>query len=110
MSLPVHTVATLLDELPATARAIGPMPATVAWCTERDHPWSTYNPWMDRTWCRCGQRQDDGQHPIDLEAIHELFHHCQPNGPCSCYADRGREQWTEYQREIRERHRNNPST
>lgn len=27
-------------------------PETQAWCARRNHPWVTYNPWMDRTWCR----------------------------------------------------------
>ena len=35
--------------------------ATIARCAQRDHPWSAYNPWSDRTWCRCGQRQTAGE-------------------------------------------------
>jgi hypothetical protein len=45
------------------------LPSTVAWCVTRDHPWVTYNPWLDRSWCRCGQRQADGQQPPDWDAI-----------------------------------------
>ena len=37
-------------------KPLSDVPATITWCAERDHPWLTYNPHMDRTWCRCGQR------------------------------------------------------
>jgi len=43
-------------------------PKTQAWCAARNHPWVTYNLWLDRTWCRCGERQADGEQPIDLDA------------------------------------------
>jgi hypothetical protein len=63
-------------------------PETIAWCVERNHPWSTYNPWLDRTWCRCGERQAAGFHEIDLKAAHEIFHTCAYDGSyskCRCY-------------------------
>lgn len=64
-------------------------PTTVAWCTERNHPWSTYNPWADQTWCRCGQRTAGGQQEIDLRALHEIHHTCDYDAPgsCRCYVE-----------------------
>ena len=29
-------------------------------CAEHDHPGVTYNPWLDKTWCLCGQIIRDG--------------------------------------------------
>jgi len=29
-------------------------------CASQGHPGCTYNPWMDKTWCLCGQRVQDG--------------------------------------------------
>jgi hypothetical protein len=26
-----------------------------AWCVGRGHPGTTFNPWMNRTWCACGE-------------------------------------------------------
>lgn len=30
-------------------------------CGRLGHPGATHNPWLDRTWCACGQRAVDGQ-------------------------------------------------
>ena len=43
----------------------------VAWCAERDHPLVTYNPWMQQTWCQCGDVRLDGIHPVDWDAKKE---------------------------------------
>lgn len=59
---------------------------TQKWCEDRDHPLITYNPWSDRSYCRCGQRQEAGEQPMDWAAKREVFHHCTPDGPCGCYA------------------------
>ena len=59
---------------------------TLAWCAQRGHPWLTYNPWLDRTWCRCGQRQAAGEQPHDWDAQWELCHDHPRGTPCSCYA------------------------
>jgi hypothetical protein len=58
---------------------------TRAWCEAREHPWLTYNPWLDRTWCRCGARQEPGQQPHDWDAGWELFHNHPREAPCNCY-------------------------
>jgi hypothetical protein len=60
-------------------------PATVAWCTERAHPWVTYNPVLDRSYCRCGQRQAEGGQPMDWDAKREIFHDHPRGTPCRCY-------------------------
>ena len=60
-------------------------PSTVAWCVQRGHPWLTYNPWLDRTWCRCGQRQAAGEQPPDWDAKRELFHDHPYGALCRCY-------------------------
>lgn len=60
-------------------------PQTVAWCVERGHPWVTYNPLMNRTWCRCGERRQDGAAEVDWEAKWEIFHDHKPDEPCRCY-------------------------
>lgn len=31
------------------------------WCADNDHPATTYNPWLDATWCLCGARKVDGR-------------------------------------------------
>lgn len=59
--------------------------STKEWCGERGHPWLTYNPWLDRSYCRCGARQEAGEQPHDWQADRELFHSCKPGGPCRCY-------------------------
>lgn len=59
-------------------------PDTVAWCEARNHPWSTYNPWLDRTWCRCGARVADGHQPIDFRTLHEEDHTCDYDRPETC--------------------------
>lgn len=61
---------------------------TRQWCEEREHPWLTYNPWLDRSYCRCGSRQADGEQPHDWAADRELFH--SPGEPCKCYVCRSR--------------------
>lgn len=58
---------------------------TGVWCAERGHPWLTYNPWLNRTWCRCGERQADGEQPHDWDADWELFHDHPRDTACSCY-------------------------
>jgi hypothetical protein len=60
--------------------------ATREWCADRRHPWSTYNPWLDRSYCRCGQRQVTGVRPIDLDAAAEMFTcRCDAASECRCY-------------------------
>lgn len=59
--------------------------ATLAWCAERSHPWSTYNASLDRTYCRCGARQEDGEHEIDMGALWEMRHDHPPGARCTCY-------------------------
>lgn len=78
--------------LPFTTLALvspNTMPATAAWCVERGHPWVTYNPWLSRSWCRCGARQADGHQPADFRALHEEHHTCDYDdpAPCRCYLD-----------------------
>lgn len=63
-----------------------PEEATAQWCTNRQHPFVTYDPWGDRTYCRCGQRQEPGEQPMDWAAKRAVFHHCTPDGACRCYA------------------------
>ncbi|MFF9785690.1 hypothetical protein [Streptomyces nigrescens] len=60
-------------------------PDTAAWCKDRDHPYITYNPWFERSYCRCGKRQEIGQQPMGWEAKHEVFHAHAPGAPCRCY-------------------------
>jgi hypothetical protein len=59
---------------------------TSQWCVDREHPFITYNPWLDRSYCRCGERQAAGAQPMDEAAKRSIFHHCKPGGPCQCYA------------------------
>jgi hypothetical protein len=61
-------------------------PQSKQWCDDRDHPFVTYNPWLDRSYCRCGQRQQTGEQPMDWSAKREVFHSCRPDAPCRCYA------------------------
>lgn len=75
----------------ASAALAGVSDATRAWCAQRGHPWLTYNPWLDRTWCRCGQRQADGEQPHDWDAQWELFHDHPRGASCSCYIRKARE-------------------
>ncbi len=65
--------------------------ATIRWCETRNHPWSTYNPWLDRTWCRCGAQVAGGHQPVDMDALFEIGHTCDPTRPdaCRCYLDGG---------------------
>jgi hypothetical protein len=58
--------------------------ATVEWCEERGHPFVTYNPLLDRSYCRCGDRQVPGELPMDWQAKREVFHSC-GSGECRCY-------------------------
>jgi hypothetical protein len=60
--------------------------ATEQWCVDRDHPFVTYNPWLDRSYCRCGQRQESGEQPMDWAAKRTIFHSCELGGHCGCYA------------------------
>jgi hypothetical protein len=59
---------------------------TAKWCSDRGHPFVTYNPWLDRSYCRCGQQQEQGEKPVDWQVKCEIFHSCQPGGSCRCYA------------------------
>ncbi|MFE1476501.1 hypothetical protein ACFW6N_21945 [Streptomyces cyaneofuscatus] len=59
--------------------------ATKTWCEERHHPYVTYNPLLERSYCRCGQRQEAGEQPMNWRAKREIHHHCEPDGPCACY-------------------------
>lgn len=59
---------------------------TLRWCEDRDHPWSTYNPWLDKTWCRCGKRTSVGEQSIDLDAVWEMFHDHGCDERCRCYS------------------------
>lgn len=59
--------------------------ATRQWCTERGHPFITYNPWLDRSYCRCGHRQEPGDRSQDWNAKYELFHDHKPGTLCRCY-------------------------
>ena len=67
------------------------MISTHEWCTTRDHPWVTYNAWLDHTWCRCGQRHTEGEQPVDWTAKRQQFHSCAEGGPCRCYLEDERE-------------------
>ena len=31
-------------------------------CASLGHPGATYNPWLDRTWCLCGEVVRSGDH------------------------------------------------
>ncbi len=64
-------------------------PTTVEWCETRNHPWSTHNPWLDQTWCRCGTRAVDGHQQVDMDALFEISHTCDPAQPgaCRCYLE-----------------------
>ena len=59
---------------------------TKEWCVSRNHPYVTYNPQLDRTYCRCGERQETGEQPVDWRAKWEIFHDHEPGTPCNCYA------------------------
>ncbi|MEV4559015.1 hypothetical protein AB0K51_18785 [Kitasatospora sp. NPDC049285] len=58
---------------------------TAAWCQHREHALVTYNPELDMSLCRCGERQESGEQPMDWGAKREIFHSCQQDGPCRCY-------------------------
>lgn len=60
-------------------------PAVLAWCSGRGHAWSTYSRVLDRSYCRCGTRQENGEKPVDLAAIHDTFHGHPQGEPCFCY-------------------------
>ncbi|MFJ2218213.1 hypothetical protein ACIQVO_38450 [Streptomyces sp. NPDC101062] len=59
--------------------------ATARWCDDRGHPFVTYHPWLHRSYCRCGRRQEAGAQPMDWAAKHAVHHHCPLAGPCRCY-------------------------
>jgi hypothetical protein len=59
--------------------------ATRAWCALRGHPFVTYHPWQDRSWCRCGDRHASGAQPQDWDAKWAVFHNHPPGAPCRCY-------------------------
>lgn len=65
------------------------IPATIAWCAERGHPVTTYNPSLDLSLCRCGEIQVDGDVSMTeagWRALHEETHDCEyGSGPCGCY-------------------------
>jgi hypothetical protein len=60
--------------------------ATKEWCAARGHPFVTFNSSLNRTYCRCGQRQQSGELPMDWAAKRGVFHNCEPASPCRCYA------------------------
>jgi hypothetical protein len=60
-------------------------PETREWCEQRGHPLITYNPWLDKTFCRCGVVVLDGEQPQDMRAKSELFHDHAPGDRCRCY-------------------------
>lgn len=60
--------------------------STHQWCSDRGHPFVTYNPWTDRSYCRCGKRQEAGGQPQDWNAKREVFHNHKVGKPCRCYA------------------------
>jgi hypothetical protein len=60
-------------------------PATREWCVARDHPWVTYHPQADLSYCRCGERQEKGEQPMDRDAKWSVFHDHPPGAPCRCY-------------------------
>lgn len=59
--------------------------ATVKWCMIRDHPFITYNPHLDRSYCRCGKRQEPGEQPADWDAKWAIFHSHPRGTSCRCY-------------------------
>lgn len=61
--------------------------STVAWCEERGHPFVTYNPLLDDSWCRCGHRRVAGEQPMDWQAKREYGHNCtcDARGECRCH-------------------------
>lgn len=69
-----------------------PESATAAWCAKRNHPLVTFNPWVPRTYCRCGQVQVVGEQPVDWQALHETHHTCEYGKPetCRCYTSTDR--------------------
>jgi len=66
--------------------------STKEWCASRSHPFVTYNPHLDRSYCRCGQRQEAGAQPMDWRAKWEIFHDHEPSTPCNCYLTKGKRQ------------------
>jgi hypothetical protein len=60
-------------------------PETREWCVKRNHPWVTYNPLVSRSYCRCGERQEPGEQPMDWDAKWEIFHDHPRDAPCRCY-------------------------
>lgn len=68
-----------------SANPVAVSAATVEWCEARQHPYVTYNPHLNRTYCRCGARQHDGDHPVDWDAMWEIFHDHPPGDRCRCY-------------------------
>ena len=80
----------VLSESPAARRetavtVTGTTSGTGEWCVSRGHPFVTYNPQLDRTYCRCGERQEAGGQPVDWRAKWEIFHDHEPGTPCNCY-------------------------
>ena len=67
------------------AKATSVETSTTQWCEQRGHPFVTYNAQMDRSYCRCGHNQLAGEQPLDWQAKRDVFHSCQPDGPCGCY-------------------------
>ncbi len=55
------------------------------WCEQRSHPWVTYNPWLDESFCRCGRMREAGEKPMDWRAKWEVFHDHPPGADCRCY-------------------------
>ncbi|MFH8805276.1 hypothetical protein ACH4F6_38005 [Streptomyces sp. NPDC017936] len=58
---------------------------TRRWCEDRGHPFVTYNPWTDRSYCRCGVQQAAGEREQDMDAKWEMFHGHPRGERCRCY-------------------------
>lgn len=65
-----------------------PTVETLEWCRKRQHPWVTYNADLDRTYCRCGERQAEGEQPMNWDAKWEIFHGHPRGTPCRCYLNK----------------------
>lgn len=78
-----------MDTPPAPAEApfgVSNIETVRTWCTARSHPLVTYNRQFNVTLCRCAERQEASERPVDWEAKRQVFHSCPPGAaPCDCY-------------------------
>ncbi|GAA2802896.1 hypothetical protein GCM10010441_29530 [Kitasatospora paracochleata] len=79
----IEAAITLAQEAKPMAEGTGA--ETAGWCQRRSHPLVTFNPELNMSLCRCGERLESGEQPLDWEAKRDIFHSCLPDGPCSCY-------------------------